>query len=256
MGFPLLSTDACTGDFTLLQMSWYERINVHCKSALASTCTLSVQGAFLLSLPDVQCNQLHPSNHYQMCSATSCIPPITTRCAVQPAASLQSLPDVQCNQLHPSNHYQMSSATSCIPPITTRCPVQPAASLQSLPDVQCNQLHPSNHYQMASATSCIPPITTRCPVQPAASLQSLPDVQCNQLHPSNHYQMSSATSCIPPITTRQCISDLSCSCFVQNNSFIMCMSLSHKYYIVYLNNWTTCLDLVHTFMCYNVSLLI
>ena len=96
------STDACTGDFTLLQMSWCERINVHCKSALASTCTLSVQGAFLLSLPDVQCSQLHPSYHYQMCSVASCIPPITTRCAVQPAAFLLSLPDVQCNQLHPS----------------------------------------------------------------------------------------------------------------------------------------------------------
>ena len=47
--------------------------------------------AFLLSLPDVQCNQLHPSS---------------TRCPTQPAASLL---------------YQMSNATSCIPPITTRC---------------------------------------------------------------------------------------------------------------------------------------
>ena len=37
----------------------------------------------------------------------------------------------------------------------------------------------------------------------------------------------------------------------------MCTSLSQKYYIVYLNNLTTCLDkvrLVHIFMCYNVSL--
>ena len=76
----------------------------------------------------------------KMSSATSCIPPITTRCPVQPAASLQSLPDVQCNQLHPSNHYQMSSATSGIPPITTRWPVHAASCTVVIEEMQLNSL--------------------------------------------------------------------------------------------------------------------
>ena len=58
-----------------------------------------------LSLLAVWYNQLHLCYHIQKSSATSCISVITSRCPVQPAASLLSLPDVQCNQLHLSYHF-------------------------------------------------------------------------------------------------------------------------------------------------------
>ena len=146
------------------------------------------------------------SYHYQMSSATCCIPLITTRWSV----------------LHPSCHYQVVGAASllslpggrcCIPPTTTRWSV----------------LHPSNHYQVVGAASllslpggrcCIPPITTRWSV----------------LHPSYHYQVVSAASllslpggqcCIPPITTRWSVLHPSYHYQVVSNQ----LHLSHQYQI-------------------------
>ena len=87
------------------------------------------RAASLKSLPDVQCNQLHPSYHY-------------TRWPVQLAASLLSLLGAWCNQLHPSYHYQVAGATSSIPLIIIRCfsdvlelsdPPSPPTSLSRLP---------------------------------------------------------------------------------------------------------------------------
>ena len=49
--------------------------------------------------------ELHPSNHYQMSSVTSCIPPITTRWPVQLVPSLLLLPDVQCDQVWASARF-------------------------------------------------------------------------------------------------------------------------------------------------------
>ena len=66
------------------------------------------------------------SYHFQQSDTTGCISAITSRCPVQPAASLLSPPDVQYNQLH----------------------------LLSLPDVGWNLMDPFFNSQKFSAARC------------------------------------------------------------------------------------------------------
>ena len=141
---------------------------------LSVACILDTRCVFL-SLLAVRYNQLHLCYHLQKSSATSCISVITSRCPVQPDASLLSLPDVQCNQLH----------------------------LLSLPDVGWNLMDPFFNSQKFSAARCrcLHGVTSRicdstCQWLPIHSLQcgNQWQTECLPLKsvPAKH-QMSGAT---------------------------------------------------------------